>query len=1004
MSLFLEWNSLLLEEYFSPTKAGEDIWISTTRAELEGIGVHKGGASGLIEAVKEGPPWFYGPDNIAIKAKELAKQRRDPYVRGVGYSDPEKMSIAYLGVSAPTYLPYIALWVLARSEVNTGFYAKVSELIGSDFPSNMGKEMEFVWIDLERWCNKNKGSFGRFKVNVLGENRFVGIAHAQALITNKDIDGLARLFGSCRLLAGQELNNEDFSRLLEYGKESNYLSSGLKGAMNLSSYSAHLKRLLTYYLEFWDGKIPKRIKNSIDTSKGHSDEDLTEEDASVVLQLKSYDESDAWEIGWRVPALLAGAGYQIKVGSSSETKAKLELAGTHVCATSDVNQSVAREILNNSYNTETIATLSCVGSGGLRNERQFILKQTKIRFFVWDQPDPTLDNTLVEREMPLVGDAFFLYSRKSYSNLRRILENNFIKHEPYELSGLPDDWSLIYVSDIEKLTPEQRAEIADEEISATTKARVRFVGGKPIIGGGSKKYAYYDLPVIELEAPAGTEIISKGMLFKELFDVQKTSVRRFSCAIGSSNASVFRIEATFNDEVLCRAGLQVLAVGGLASTTNETFSIDKFGRAQLESTGLNGAYIGGSEATTPEIDVQYFKLGDDPVSETDLELLLCRFKTNISSLFLDSLATTINGSMTFGVARDLIRRLANNASAVDVEPALLLRRLRRRGIIEIETDVKGHMVRVYAVKPTLYSIPMRDSDGNQLYGICGSLRLQQWSKLLQLVDCYAFLEEPKDFQSLPIVRISSPLDSSLVDAAEAINLQVVILPSVQVCSWLGCLDQVKSSLKWYPESGLEPAHLKRLSLYRGVFNSDENMLIDKSLRYELIKHQDQQITGLNVYKVGRNRGNGFSEYSFIQDSRWGIWLAINAFAKMLKKEPYNITDASPWPFPYDFKRGDLWVPARMEFPYVIERVLALCSSNGPEVHYMDGEMEGESIVLREGVRVSRVYDGMKKGRWLCYQYVPQAIASHIASLLSGELREIKDVESEYADKGVRYVG
>lgn len=102
MSLFTEWNSLLLEGYFSPDKAGQDVWIPTNRLELEGIGVHKGGANGLIEAVKQGPPWFLSKDHIGMKAKALAGQRLQPHTRTSGYYDPDKDNEVYKGANAPT--------------------------------------------------------------------------------------------------------------------------------------------------------------------------------------------------------------------------------------------------------------------------------------------------------------------------------------------------------------------------------------------------------------------------------------------------------------------------------------------------------------------------------------------------------------------------------------------------------------------------------------------------------------------------------------------------------------------------------------------------------------------------------------------------------------------------------------------------------------------------------------------------------------------------------------
>ena len=69
--------------------------------------------------------------------------------------------------------------------------------------------------------------------------------------------------------------------------------------------------------------------------------------------------------------------------------------------------------------------------------------------------------------------------------------------------------------------------IVDDEPAALAKARIRFVGGKPLVGAGSKKYTYYDLPIIELEAPAGAELSSIGLTFEELDNLDDACVKRF---------------------------------------------------------------------------------------------------------------------------------------------------------------------------------------------------------------------------------------------------------------------------------------------------------------------------------------------------------------------------------------------------------------------------------------------------------------------------------------------
>jgi hypothetical protein len=367
-------------------------------------------------------------------------------------------------------------------------------------------------------------------------------------------------------------------------------------------------------------------------------------------------------------------------------------------------------------------------------------------------------------------------------------------------------------------------------------------------------------------------------------------------------------------------------------------------------------------------------------------------ESNLSSHFLDSIATTLAGSMIYGAARDQIRRLASNMGIDDIEPALLIRGLRRKGHVEIETNIKGHMVRICAVPPTLYSLPIKDVEQRQVYGVCGSLRLQQWKELVQATDCRVFVEKTMS-HNLPVIRVVPRSPSAISEIAKVANFQVVEFPVQQLSQWLGSIKEIKNNITWYPEQGFKPNDMKKLNPQRSQFGTAQSMLVDPSRKYELFRYEDPQIQGMNVYKLGKNLGDSFSTYSFIQDSRWGVWMAVGAFAEWIKNPPYSIGDASPWPFHYDTALGSLWIPARMEPPYVIERALALCAGDGPLVIEVTGEQHGDSLLLSEkgqGMigKVSRVYSDMASGKWLCYRWVPKVIASQIASLLGGELKVI----------------
>jgi hypothetical protein len=994
MSLFTDWNTLLLEEYFSPSKNDQNVWISTNRLELEGIGVHLGGANGLIEAVKQGPPWFHGDGDISTKAECLVYQRKWPNGRPDDYCDPDSENNQYHNMSAPTYLPYIALWVLAGSEVDrSGFYIKVSELTSSQFPSDARENMETVWKDLEQWSSiKIQGKLGRFKANILGNHKFVGMAYAQALVTQRDIDGISRLFGSCRLFPGQTLNNEHFEQLLEHGQNSYFLSKGLKNAMGDQDYKEHLRELLGSYLEFWDGTIPKRansISNPVINQK--QNHQLWNDELSIILQMKFNEENTFWEIGWRLPATEAGHSFELNVDGNDKVSAKLELAGTHLHCVSAVSQKNARNVLNKSAKESIESTLSYIGIDDDISERKIFLRKDKIRILAWDRPDPALsDSSLLEREMPVSGYVYLLYSQEEYSNLIHFLKNEGIAHQNESNDGLPDKWGLISISDTSLLTSEQRAIIIDEEPSNTPKARIRLIGGKPIIGAGNKKYAYYDLPIIELEAPAGTELHCSDLIFEELGDSENNLIKRFKFRLKEENKCALKITAKIGSEELCKVGLQVLSAGGLGVAKKDQFSLDKFGRAIFDSSGLLGASIGEKQAN--DVNIDYFQIDQTTLDElADIDILEY-MKSNISALFLDSIASSINGSVSYGVARDQIRRLANDKGLDNIEPAILLRELRRRGHIEIETNVKGHMVRICTVPPTIYSLPIKDNEQRQLYGVCGSLRLQHWQELSIIVGCKIFFDRGIP-RNLPTVRLAPFTQLSVSALENSSNFQVVNLPIQNLFQWVGSINERKENLLWYQEQGFSPNYLKKLNPTRGGFRDTENVLVDAKRKYELFKYEDQQIQGLSVYKFGENLGEGVSKYSFIQDSRWGVWMAINAFAEFVKTT-YGILDASPWPLHYDSINGSLYMPARIEPPFVVERLLTLSGGDSPTIIQATGKAEDDSVLLSDKDqsvigKVSLVYDEMANGKWLCYRWVPEKIAQKVATLLNGELQEFR---------------
>ena len=163
LNLYDEWNALLLKEYFGPANDGEQVWIQTTREELDEFGFRLGGTAGLIDAVKTGPSWSnWSPKHIVLIVNSLVRQRNSAASRMAAYKDPGRHEELYENLDAPAYMPYVALFVLAASEVGEGgYYATTAELSDGFFESSEDSRelLRSVWNDLSRldyrprWAN-----------------------------------------------------------------------------------------------------------------------------------------------------------------------------------------------------------------------------------------------------------------------------------------------------------------------------------------------------------------------------------------------------------------------------------------------------------------------------------------------------------------------------------------------------------------------------------------------------------------------------------------------------------------------------------------------------------------------------------------------------------------------------------------------------------------------------------------------------------------------------------
>jgi hypothetical protein len=999
MSRFLTWNDLLLAEFFSPASASEEVWLHTTRGELDAFGIHLGGAEGLVEAVASGAPWLHaGLATCADQARVLVQQRVDRLAASANYQDPGTTNPIYVAARAPVYLPILALWVLAASDIQQegGFYAAVSKTLKRPFPNSpqVTAAMLLAWEDLELWSRRYcAGKFGVFRTRMLGEHRFVGIPRSQCLVNHSDARNFARLFLELGLRPGQQLADATFQNILERGKEANFLSRALKSAMSKVEYADPLRSLVTRLLCAWDGQRPLGgvpDSSAVAGRGGDPDIDRLSVDALALVLSPSDEIVDGWDVRWQFPAMADMSRCSVELQGTALRASLEQGSASFLTKRGHGDCRVSSEALSSSATASIDVKVSFdedEDGGSNDGYRQLQIVAATRRILCWNTSDPRFGAYLAERDIPLYGPVYLVCSNADKANTEQWLRGEGIDFLTVPATGLPSGWWMACILRAEALSAEQRHQI--EESPASTEvpaARIRLVGGRPLMRGGARLFASYDLPSIYIEAKPGALLEAPGLQLHEIMSTDPSgrlpSARRFVIDDFDSKRSVFDLKVVRDDTELAAIRLRVAGIDGEGLGATRTFSMSRLGLSHRDGDGLRGHIVGGIAGDIAWPDAVKVPI-DDFSNDT-----VCDPQDTAAGQFLDSVARL--GSVDFGSARDQIRRLTEQ-----IEPIPLLMDLRARGCVDIETDSKGHVVRVHRVAPTLYELPAQ-YEGLPVFGVGGSLRLRHWSLLRANPDFLTSLRNG-DGGSLPVLRIAAMGMDAVKGACTAMDFQLACRPAEIIAEWSGSVQEAKEA---FARSGMEQFFAELSNLHRlkpdsarFVPTESRQASIDPLLGAQLFRFDDPQASTMQLYLLGCRVEAG-SRYSHVQDSRWGVWISQLAFAQMLR-DRHGMNDAFPWPLEYDPIKGDVWIPARLRPPAVLERSLASCSGTGPELFQLSNgaRVNGRLPIIddRSGRIVgsaSPVYEGFLPGYWLRYGCVPFDLAAMIAARLGGTIDPI----------------
>jgi hypothetical protein len=1004
--LFSLWNLKLLEAFFSTASKGDAVWLQIDPQEVDSLGAELGGDEGFLKAVRQGPSWgtlardgYFSRGSTAdlvARVVGLVDQRRDRRMRPKAYIDPEIYSATYQGHDAPTYLPFLAALVRSASIAERGFYPNLQNALqlGPNWSSQQMEALEIAWVDLEEWTVRTGGKFGMFKFRILGGYSHIGVPRSQSVMSRRDSEMIPRIFAQVGARPGQKLTTALVEDVKSSAKGSLFLTAGFKSALARPDFRDPIDARLKALFEDWDGKVPA-LTGLYRSSEGV--EDVGNDRGNVELCLSLQDKDlFPWNIHWRVPPLVDNGEVILSRG---DVRWVAPIRGTEQGSTvedlAESTQVAAMNALEISGNENVEFEVSlALDLGDKTKLGKVFLRKAILRVFTWGYDEYTSRYELQEHTLPRNGPAYLLTIASNVKQLNSWLQRESIAHEKLDVSGLPQGWMLVCLHECSTLAEEQRNDLPDGETERDQYRAVRLTGGRSVSRAGIRQYMTYDLPIVELDAPQGTILESAGLMLEEVplvgDTLHQTSIRRFHALPKSPEMKSFIIVATFFGKQLGSVTLRLAADSGDQVEIGNLFSLDAQGNPRRDELGLRGTLTlqdaSGGNAIPQSCDISLRTLGCELDSKDVTKTLSCA-----AAQFLDTLAQF--GSMAYGPARDQLARLLTRDGS-RTSPSIMLLNLRSRGHLEIETNGKGHMTRIYSVTPTLYELESK-FEGGMVFGVLGSLRSQHWKSLADLAGFCSVYYWGASEGILSAWRIVANDFDSLERVATENGFKVKRNAALEIAKWAAACEEVRIRIEQNSgESiGTVTRGIEKLNSKNGrFFEVGDFPFALSGPACQLFRMEDRDTTGLRVYSLGIGNGGRGVQFGFTRDSRWGVWIALGAFAEYVK-ETYGYSDASPWPIPYLPKKGTILLPALVSLPIVLERALNLCSGNGPEMidMVMSCNTNSPYLTLATAVdgkvvaNVSWVYDGMANGKWLAYRNVPENIARLVARKLNGTL-------------------
>ena len=979
MVTFSDWNNALLRHFFDVPESGQLVWLEVSSDLLDGEFENLGGRTSFLSAVKAGPEWSVGRDDVTAFDSFTLEGR------AIGLSDQwclsplRRAKTGYVSAwrDGPPYLPYLAIlclaWADQEADHGNDFYDRLEAIYPEHGVKNRLNRLHRLWAGVQAWCKRENGACGTFSIEPFGPAH-VGIPRAHVVFTPELRSRLPALFS----LIGEPTSDAMRSSYCEH-----MLGPRLAGAMRdeADTFGRYALARLREEFNAWDG-----VYDLIESMKGPQGQVATKHRGQLLLSLQN-DILGNWTCGVVVAGNLMPGRYRFDYENVTYIAdfAEGRTSDSFISDNGDLFDGtllLAEHAEHENILLETKTLVATDDENGVWCV-DASWSEKPIRMLTYD--DLTL--SFLERDTrPGVGELYVLVSPRVQPNWKKWQAANAPECDD---RGVIADRRLYRIRDVGSICDDSWKDFPDGGTAGGPRKAepIRFVAGtRGRRTSGVPAYLAQDPPIVIVEWPHHGRIEVEGASLERVGDYHGRDSRAtatdrvFLVNPSNDGCNVIKINL-FSDDRLLRG--KRFALIRETSVPGTDHAVNRFGIATPElSEGWRWwADPPCSERTgEPVVTLPNLVLGQERFGP-DLRTLPELSKVSLDILDLIS----HHGRLAYARLRDrmALRHKRLNMTSVVKNLAWL-------GHVDIETDALGRWTYLHAVVPTIHRLPV-DSRCGGYFALSGTLTTRFCSALIKAAEDRAIpviLDRASCQGSVPPRLVLSGGIKTVREIIDSVNDEVRANAMVTdrclasgFLAWAGSIKEWDACPRYHLKRPLKDIGMTR-SYCPTRFTTKPGLDRDFArVSRQLGLSPDPVCTRLErTYLVKANES--LYEYSQVNDRSYAKWLAHVDRMSFLwrlvdRPEPPEIA------IPYEQLLQAVHVPMELAPPTLLSRALVMSSGLLPDTETSPAYAPDDPTKLVPFTPTGQAY----QGPCLIFRGVPRAIASGVAEKLGGVLSD-----------------